>query len=65
VFLTEIDPRTAVKGSRDPLGLVPTWSHFGRHGVGNRTTVTGSVRGFSTLLLGYHLAREVQDRVRP
>lgn len=62
MFLTNLDSRAVVKGSRDPLGLVPVWSQFGRDVVGNLTTVTGSVRGFTTTLLGYHFAREVQDR---
>ena len=62
MFLTEIDSRAKVKGTRDPLGLVPLWSHFGRHVVGNLTTVTDSVRGFTTLLLGYHFTREVRER---
>lgn len=62
MFLTEIDSRGAVMGSRDPLGLVPVWGAFGRRVVGNLTTVTGSVRGFTTTLLGYHFAREVQER---
>jgi hypothetical protein len=58
-FLTEIDPRAAVKGSRDPLGLLPIWSRFGRDVVGNLTTVTSSVRGFTTLLLGLYFAERV------
>ena len=58
-FLTDIDPRAAVKGSRDPLGLVPVWQRFGRSVVGNLTTATGSFRGFTTLLLGLHFADEV------
>lgn len=61
VFLTDIDSRAAVKGSRDPLGLVPLWGRFGRHVVGNLTTVSGSVRGFVTLLLGYYFARRVRE----
>src|SRR5688572_19662809 len=61
-FLTELDDRAAVRGSRDPLGIVPLWSHFGRHVVGNLTTVTDSVRGFTTTLLGYYFAREIHER---
>lgn len=65
MFLTDPDPRAEVRGSRDPLGLVPLWSRFGRHLVGNLTTVTTSVRGFTTTLLGYHFAREAQDQAGP
>jgi hypothetical protein len=55
-FFTSLDPRAAVKGSRDPLGLQPIWSHFGRKVIGNLTTVTGSLRNFTTLILGLYLA---------
>ena len=55
-FLTLVHPELAVKGSRDPLGLQPMWTHFGRALVGNLTTITTSVRGFTTLMLGYHYA---------
>ncbi|MCA9647328.1 MAG: hypothetical protein KC492_41850, partial [Myxococcales bacterium] len=58
-FLTEIDPRAAVTGSRDPLGLQPIWSALGRELVGNLTTVTTSVRGFTTLMLGLYFVDEV------
>ncbi|MFP2903662.1 hypothetical protein ACLESD_01020 [Pyxidicoccus sp. 3LFB2] len=62
LFLTEIDSRAQVKGSRDPLGFVPVWSRFGRRVVGNLTTVSNSVRGFTTLLLGYYFAEQAQER---
>ena len=55
-FLTEIDPRAAIKGSRDALGFTPIWARFGREVVGNLTTVTSSLRGFTTLLLGLYFA---------
>lgn len=63
-FLTDLDRRAEVKGSRDPLGLMAIWSHFGRKVVGNLTTVTSTVRGFTTLLLGLHLAEKVRDTAR-
>jgi hypothetical protein len=63
-FLTDLDERAHVKGSRDPLGLVPLWSRFGREVVGNLTTVTTSVRGFTTLLVGLELANMLREQLR-
>lgn len=64
-FLTEIDTRAAVKGSRDPLGIQQIWTRLGREVVVNLTTVSTSVRDFGTLLLGYHFAEVVADDVGP
>jgi hypothetical protein len=64
-FLTEIDIRAAVKGSRDPLGIQQIWTRMGRHVVGNLTTVSTSVRDYGTLLLGYHFAEVVAEDVGP
>lgn len=61
-FLTQIDSRAAVRGSRDPLSLVPIWSAFGRQVVGNLTTASTSLRGFTTLLLGYYCADRVLEK---
>ncbi|RKG53448.1 hypothetical protein D7X30_31260 [Corallococcus sp. AB011P] len=58
-FLTQLDSRAAVKGSRDPLGVQPIWSRLGRHVVGNLTTVSNSVTDFTVLLLGYYFAERV------
>lgn len=60
-FLTDIDPQVAVKGSRDPLGLQTIWARLGRHIVGNLTTVSTSVRDFTTLILGYYFAERVAN----
>jgi len=60
-FFTDVDPEVALKDSRDPLGFQPLWSHFGRKLVGNLTTVTTSVRGFTTLLLGHYLASHLVE----
>lgn len=64
-FLTDLDSRAAVKGSRDPLGIQQIWTRLGRHVVGNLTTVSNSVRDFSTLLLGYYFAEQVAHEVGP
>lgn len=55
-FLTLLDPRAKIKGSRDPLGFQAIWTRFGRQVVTNLTTVTTSVRGFTTLLMGLYFA---------
>ncbi|MEI6808170.1 MAG: hypothetical protein WCN95_05560 [bacterium] len=60
-FLTDLDTRAAVKGSRDPLGVQSIWTKLGRQVVGNLTTVTTSVRDFTTLLLGYHYAARISE----
>jgi hypothetical protein len=54
LFFTLEDPRARIKGSRDPLGVLPVWSSFGRRAVVNLTTVTTSVRGFTVLVLGHY-----------
>ena len=61
-FLTALDPEVQVKGSRDPLGLELIWTHLGRTLIGNLTTVTRSVRQFTTLLLGIHFAGQVSSK---
>lgn len=55
-FLTSIDPRAAVKGSRDPLGAQQLWTRLGRQVVGNLTTVSTSARDFTVTMLGHHFA---------
>lgn len=60
-FLTDIDSRAIVKGSRDPLGQVAIWTRIGRHVVGNLTTVSTSVRDFTVLLLGLWFVERVLD----
>lgn len=65
-FLTLLDPRAKIKGSRDPLGLQIFWTKLGRRVVKNLTTVTTSLRGFTVLLLGLYFAeRAVAERKIP
>lgn len=58
-FLTQLDSRAAIKGSRDPLGVQSIWSRLGRHVVANLTTVSSSVLDFKVMLLGYYFAERV------
>lgn len=64
-FFTDLDSRAAVKGSRDPLGIQQIWTRLGRHVVGNLTTVSNSVRDFTTLLLGYYFTEQVAQDLGP
>lgn len=60
-FLTDLDSRAAIKGSRDPLGVQSIWTRMGRHVVGNLTTVSTSVRDFTVTMLGYYFAERVAE----
>lgn len=60
-FLTRLDERAAIKGSRDPLGVQAIWSRLGRTLIGNLTTVSSEVRDFTITLLGYYLAERVAE----
>ena len=62
-FLTELDSRAAIKGSRDPLGIQPVWTRLGRQIVGNLTTVSSSVPDYVVLLLGFHFIEVIAERV--
>ena len=64
-FLTELDQRAAVKGSRDPLGIQQIWTRLGRRVVGNLTTVSDSPRDFTTTLLGYYFAEQIAAVTNP
>lgn len=64
-FLTALAPGAAVVGSRDPLGLLPVWTRVARGrrgdadatGITNVTTVSGDLRGWTTLMIALGLAR--------
>jgi hypothetical protein len=60
-FLTDLDSRAAIKGSREPLGLQSIWTRLGRQVVSNLTTVTRSVRDFTAHLIGFHLIERLRD----
>ena len=60
-FLTALAPDARVKGSRDPLGLLPVWSRIGRRLIRNVTTVSGDLRGWTSLLLCVGMVRALAD----
>lgn len=60
-FLTDLDSRAAIKGSRDPLATQMIWVPLGRKVVGNLTTVTTSVRDFTVLLLGFWFLERARE----
>ena len=60
-FLTQLDPREQIKGSRDPLGVQSIWTRLGRHVIANLTTVSTSVVDFTVLLLGHYFVERVAE----
>src|SRR5438034_5778495 len=60
-FLTDLDKRADIKGSRDPLGVQSIWTRLGRRVVGNLTTVSTSVRDFTVTMLGYYFAERAAE----
>ncbi len=61
-FLTLLDSRAQVKGSRDPLGVQSIWVGFGREIIGNLTNTSDSIFSFKTLLLGYYFIAQAKEK---
>ena len=64
-FLTDLDPRGAIKGSRDPLGIQPIWTRFARHIIGNLTNASNNARDFTVLMLGCHFSSKIARETGP
>lgn len=64
-FLTDLDPRGAIKGSRDPLGIQPIWTRFARHIIGNLTNASNNARDFTVLMLGCHFSSKIASEAGP
>lgn len=60
-FFTALAPDERIQGSRDPLGLLPIWARLGRRIIGNITTVSGDLRGWTSLLVMVGLFRDRID----
>lgn len=66
-FFTRLDPNKRIRGSRDPLGFTPVWTALGRKVVLNVSTVSTSLRGFTTLLIARYLCDKAveEGRIQP
>lgn len=61
LFFTEYDEKITGTSKRDPLGLQPIWSYYGRRVIKHLTTVSGDIRGFREVLLCLSICASVKD----
>lgn len=59
IFFTEKDDNISGTSQRDPLGLQPIWSFYGRRVINHLTTISTSIHGFREVLLCLAVCREV------
>lgn len=58
IYFTKYDKSITGSIRRDPLGLQPIWSYYGRRVVSHLTTVSTDIRGFRELLLCLSICKE-------
>lgn len=59
VFFTEKDDNISGTSQRDPLGLQPIWSFYGRRVINHLTTISTNIHGFREVLLCLAICKEV------
>ena len=59
VFFTEKDGDISGTAERDPLGLQPIWSFYGRQVINHLTTVSTTIHGFREVLLCLSICNEI------
>lgn len=59
VFFTEKDNDISGTSQRDPLGLQPIWSFYGRQVINHLTTISTTIHGFREVLLCLSICREL------
>ncbi|MBO7124135.1 MAG: hypothetical protein J6V90_12745 [Treponema sp.] len=59
VFFTEKDDSISGTSQRDPLGLQPIWSFYGRRVINHLTTISTSIHGFREVLLCLAICKEI------
>ena len=63
VFFTQKDNDISGTAQRDPLGLQPIWSYYGRQVINHLTTISTNIHGFREVLLCLSICNEV-DGIR-
>lgn len=59
LFFTKKDDSVTGTSQRDPLGLQPIWSFFGRQVINHLTTISTSIHGFREVLLCLSICEEL------
>ena len=62
IYFTEYDEKITGTSRRDPLGLQPIWSYYGRRVIKHLTTVSTDIRGFREVLLCLAICGEYKNR---
>lgn len=61
IYFTEYDEKITGTSKRDPLGLQPIWSYYGRRVIKHLTTISDDIRGFREVLLCLSVCSSVKD----
>ena len=61
VFFTAKDDDISGTSQRDPLGLQPIWSFYGRQVINHLTTISTSIHGFREVLLCLSICSEIRE----
>lgn len=59
VFFTQKDNDISGTSQRDPLGLQPIWSYYGRQVINHLTTISTNIHGFREVLLCLSICNEL------
>ena len=61
IFFTEKDNSIYGSTQRDPLGLQPIWSYYGRKVINHLTTISTTIHGFREVLLCISICSSVKE----
>ena len=59
IFFTQKDNDISGSSQRDPLGLQPIWSFYGRQVINHLTTISTNIHGFREVLLCLSICNEL------